>query len=333
MRPRIELDEDAVRRNARRWREHAGVPVWAVVKADGYGWGAARLMRVLEGEVAGFFLADVDEARAVRGRTRRPIALLAEAPVDQTAALLDDGIIPNVASLEALAAAAGWAGGRGRPARIRVGIVPAAGWSGLLEDAVEPFARAAGGLPVEIELWTHLTVPELWTAQLERFDAARRRFEAAGARVAGTDVAASSAAAVRPPHGAESLVRIGIGLFGAYGNGLECAIRIDAPVTGVLRSDAVPSAGYRLPQPVSKPWLAIVRSGYSDGLPLRLAGTNNIVSIGMQYAVLARSEPERVGQTLRLLDTSSDLCMFLENTGVSPHEFVVGLRHTEAERL
>ncbi len=135
MRPRIELDEDVVRRNARRWREHAGAPVWAVVKANGYGWGAARLMRALEDEVAGFFLADADEARSVRGISRLPIALLAEAPIDQTAALLDDGVIPNVASLESLAAAAGWATGRGRPARIRVGIVPAAGWSGLLEDA------------------------------------------------------------------------------------------------------------------------------------------------------------------------------------------------------
>jgi len=332
VRPRIELDEDVIRRNARRWREHSGVPLWAVVKADGYGWGAARLMRILEDEVAGFFLADADEARAVRGVTRHPIALLAEAPVDQTAGLLDDGVIPNVASLESLAAAAGWAAGRGRRARIRVGIVPAAGWSGLLEDAIEPFARAAASLPVEIELWTHLTSPELWRAQMERFDGARERFAAAGVRIAGIDVAGSLAAAARPQCG-ESLVRIGIGLFGAFGEGLECAVRIDAPVTAVLRSDAVSSAGYRLPERVSKPWLAIVRSGYSDGLSLRLAGTNNIVSIGMQYAVLARNEPERVGQTLRLLDTSSNLCMFLENTGVTPHEFIVGLRHTEAERL
>jgi alanine racemase len=331
VRPRIELDEDVVRRNARRWREQAGVPVWAVVKADGYGWGAARLIRALEGDVAGFFVADADEARDVRGCTRLPIALLAEAPVAQTAALLDDGIVPNIASLETLAAAAVWARGRERPARIRVGIVPAAGWSGLLEDAIEPFARAAGSLPVEIELWTHLTAPELWPAQLERFNAARERFAAAGARIAGTDVAGSLAAAARP-QSMDSFVRIGIGLFGAFGSGLECAIRIDAPVTGVLRSEAVPSAGYGLPKRVNKAWLAIVRCGYSDGLPLRLAGTNDIVSIGMQYAVMARNEPEKVGQTLRLLDTSSDLCMFLENTGVSPHEFIVGLRHTKAER-
>jgi hypothetical protein len=127
-------------------------------------------------------------------------------------------------------------------------------------------------------------------------------------------------------------VRIGIGLFGASFGGpkLECALRIDAPVVNVLPSHAVSAAGYRSAQRIRAPWLAVVRCGYSDGLPTRLAGTNTIVSVGMQYAVLARTGPERVGQALRLLDTSSELCMFLENTGISPHEFVVGLRKNKA---
>jgi hypothetical protein len=91
----------------------------------------------------------------------------------------------------------------------------------------------------------------------------------------------------------------------------------------------VSAAGYRSAQRIEAPWLAVVRCGYSDGLPTRLAGTNQILSVGMQYAVLARSGPERVGQTVRLLDISSDLCMFLENSGISPHEFVVGFRKNE----
>lgn len=324
---------EAVRRNAQRWRAHAGVPVWAVVKADGYRWGAARLMRLLEADVDGFFVADADEARAVRGVTRRPIALLAAGRAAEIGDLLEDGVLPNVASLDALAAADAWARASGRKARIRVGILPAAGWSGLLDDAIEPFAQAAAQSAVEITLWTHLTAPELWEQQRVRFASALGRFRAAGARIAGTDVAGSAVCAAQGG-GTESLVRIGIGLFGAFGTdlGLECAVRIDATITDILRSDAVPSAGYRGPERVNTSWLAVVRCGYSDGLPSRLAGTNGIVSIGMQYAVLARKSPERVGQTLRLLDTSSDLCMFLDNTGISPHEFIVGLRNTEAER-
>ena len=311
--------------------------LWAVVKADGYGWGAARLMRLLEGEVDGFILGDADEGRAVRSLTRLPIALLAASQSADVGALLDEGFIPNIASLDALAAAAAWAKTRSCRAAIRVGIVPAAGWSGLLEDAVEPFARAAGAVEteVDIQLWTHLTTPELWPEQRARFDAALGRFKAAGARIVGTDVAGTAVCAAQG-RGAESLVRIGIGLFGAFGTGLslECAVRIDAPVTGVLRTDAVASAGYRAPERVNTPWLAVVRCGYSDGLPTRLAGTNKILSIGMQYAVLARNQPERVGAALRLLDTTSDLSMFLDKTGIGPHEFIVGLKeHGSGEPL
>ena len=335
--PEIRLVGEAVQRNARRWREHAGVPVWAVVKADGYCWDSERLIRLLEAEVDGFFLGDADEGRAVRSLTQRPIALLAASDAAETRALLDEGFIPNVASLDALAAAAAWGESRSRRARIRVGIVPAAGWSGLLEDAVEPFARAAGAVAasVEIQLWTHFTAPELWPAQRANFDAAIARFKSAGAEVVGTDVAGTAVCAAQG-RSAESLVRIGIGLFGALGSGLslECAVTIDAPVTSVLRSDAVASAGYRAPERVNTPWLAVVRCGYSDGLPTGLAGTNKIVSIGMQYAVLARNEPERVGQTLRLLDVSNDLGTFLDKTGISPHEFIVGLgRHGSGAAL
>lgn len=298
-----------------------------MVKADGYGWGAARMVRCVEPEVEGYFVGDAEEGREIRPLTRRPIALLATSGPGETAALLEEGFIPNVASLDALAAADRWARGRGKAARIRVGIIPAAGWSGLLPGDVEPFAKAAAGAHVEIELWTHLTAPELWKDQRARFDAAAAQFKAAGARVVGTDIA-STLLSARESQRESSRTRIGIGLFGASFDGpkLRCAIRIDAPVTGVLPSGAVASAGYRAAERVDAPWLAVVRCGYADGLPSRLAGSNKIVSIGMQYAVLARNAPEKVGGTFRLLDESSDLCMFLANTGISPHEFVVGFR-------
>ena len=301
--------------------------MWAVVKADGYGWGAARLVRCTEPEVEGFFAGDAGEAREIRPLTRRPIAVLTACGPDETVALLEEGFVPNVASLDALAAAGRWARGHGDPARIRVGIVPAAGWSGLLPDAVEAFAKAAASAHVEIELWTHLTAPELWAAQHARFDAAVAQFKAAGARVTGTDVA-STLPSARESQRSSSRVRIGVGLFGASFDGpkLRCAIRIDAPVTDVLPAGAVASAGYRSAERIDAPWLAVVRCGYSDGLPSRLAGFNKIVSVGMQYAVLARTGPEKVGGTFRLLDESSDLCMFLANTGITPHEFVVGFR-------
>ena len=335
IKPSIALVDDAVRENARRWRAHAGAPVWAVVKADGYTWGALRLVAILDDVVEGYFVADASEAREIRSVTSRPIATFAASQPAEVAELLDAGIIPNVASQEALRAADRWARARGLRARIRVGIVPAAGWSGLLEDAIAPFVAACSGAAVEIELWSHLTAPSLWGSQRERFDRARRAFETAGVPITGTDHAGTFVSAVEG-RTAQSRVRIGIGLFGARdpdGSGpeLACALRIEAPVVDVLPASAVRSAGYRPAEPLPEPWLAVVRCGYADGLPTRLAGTNNIVSVGMQYAVVARKSPEQIGDGLRLLDTSSDLCTFLTGTGMSPHEFVVGVGRGVAE--
>ena len=332
--PAIELHEAVLRDNARAWRRHAGVPVWAVVKAAGYGWGALRVAQALRQDVEGFFVADGEEARELRRASDKPVAVFAASDAAETVALLDDDITPNISALDALAAALAWGARAGRPARIRVGVLPAAGWSGLLEHAIVPFARAAAAGPLEVELWTHLTVPSLEAIQRERFARALAIFKAAGVRIAATDVASTFTSA-REGASAESRVRIGIGLFGANGDGagpkLGCAIRIEAPVVAVLPSSAVEAAGYREPQTFSEPWLAVVRCGYADGLPARLGGSGKFASVGMQYAVLSRREPVQIGEILRLLDTTDDLSSFLTSAGISPHEFVVGFQGRSRE--
>ena len=237
--------------------------------------------------------------------------------------------MPNVAWVQGLAAAAGWARGAGRPARFRVGIVPAAGWSGLLPDEVAPFATAAAAYrgEIEIELWSHLTSPSLHALQRERFAHALAAFGEAGVRIASTDLAStlSSAPEGRSP---DARVRIGIGLFGLRGEGgppVRCAITIDAAVVAVHEASRIDAAGYVEPRPWPTPWLAVVRCGYSDGLPAKLSGTGEILSIGMQYAVLARRERLEIGDTIRLLGTSADLGSFLCGR-VGAHEFVVGIK-------
>lgn len=66
----VEVDLDAVRRNARRLRHAAGVPIVAMVKADGYGTGAVAVARALVGmgddTVWGLGVATLAEARELR---------------------------------------------------------------------------------------------------------------------------------------------------------------------------------------------------------------------------------------------------------------------------
>ncbi len=76
MRPRVELEGSILRRNVRAFTAF-GAPVAAVVKNDGYGWGAARIVREIDEVVESYVVTDETEFWALRMHTRRPIRLLA----------------------------------------------------------------------------------------------------------------------------------------------------------------------------------------------------------------------------------------------------------------
>ncbi|MEA2690043.1 MAG: hypothetical protein QOD51_2650, partial [Candidatus Eremiobacteraeota bacterium] len=64
MEPAISLDGDTLRANVAAFAA-LGAPVAAVVKHDGYGWGARRLARELDGVVESYFVSDEDELAAL----------------------------------------------------------------------------------------------------------------------------------------------------------------------------------------------------------------------------------------------------------------------------
>jgi len=327
MNPTIELDETILCENAVRWRRHAGVPVWPVLKNDGYGWGAVRLARALDGVAGGYFVADADEFEALRAATDLPIALLLACGPARLAGIVERGGIPTVASLDEIAAAIAFGRARGTPVRVRLGIRPAAGWSGIDAAEVDRYAAACAGDGLEVALWTHVTSPDRAPAQQRVLDDAAARFRALGATVAELDAdATASAAAGRE----RARVRIGAGLFGARcGNAiapLACAIAVRAPIVARHAPGAVTAAGYGddpLPPGVS---LLVGRCGYGDGFP-RAPGRAGVVATGMQYTI-AHDRGARIdGDALVLLDRDDDLDALAAAAGRLPHEIIVALGH------
>ena len=73
----VEVDLDALTRNARAVAERAGVPILPMVKADAYGLGALPVVRALERvDPWGYGVATVDEGRALRrAGVARPIVV------------------------------------------------------------------------------------------------------------------------------------------------------------------------------------------------------------------------------------------------------------------
>jgi alanine racemase len=319
MGPALELDGDALRANVAAFAA-LGAPVAAVLKSDGYRWGARRLARELDGVVESYIVADADELAALRPATAKPIRLLADAPPGRLGDVLDLGGIPNVSTVAALDEA-GAEARRRNGLTVRVGILDAAGWFAVRAADAAAFAAACADRGVTVELWTHLTSSAREAALLVAFQAARGAFAAAGVPLAGLDVA--STAAARTGLGFDRL-RIGVGLFGArLGTCVTTrnALRLTAPVVRRLGPGELPWAGYGDIAVPSDRSAAVLRCGYGDGFPRSMAGIADILSVGMQYTVRL-TDDERDARVM--IGAGDELDALAAHAGVSPHELVTG---------
>jgi len=299
-----ELDLEAVRRNARTIRTTAGGALTAVVKADGYGHGAALVGRAaVEGGADALAVATPAEARALRDAgVAAPVQVLGSFLEDE----LDDALaarasltIHEAADLLRLRRAAARAG---RPLDVhlkvdvgmhRHGVPPGDALEVLAAAAADPALRVVG-------LMTHL--PEAACADLERsaaqvdvFAGLVRRAAAAGLRPPRVH-AAASAALFRLPASRFDAVRSGIALVGldprgriaATGAGLAPALAVHTRVMRLQRAAAGDRVGYggRWTAPRDSV-LAILGVGYGDGIPYTLSGRGAAVLIDGRRCPLA----------------------------------------------
>jgi alanine racemase len=296
--------------------------VAAVLKNDGYGWGAARVAREIDELVESYVVADEAEFWALRMRTRRPIRLLAAVEPAKIAGICAYGGVPNVTAPDAVSAAAAFASAAARRVTIRVGIVDSAGWAGIAPAQAGAFAAICAERDLQVELWTHITSPERVDQTTSAFAQAVAAFRRAGVEVAGTD-SASTAWATSGRRG--DRMRIGAGLFGARLGGNvtpTCAIRVDAPLVAWLAPGTTRWAGYGDVAVPAHRGVAVLRCGYGDGFPKKLAGDDDILSVGMQYTTRLAQD---AAVEHALIDERSDLDHIAYRVGLGPHELIVGL--------
>lgn len=278
-----EIDLGAIRHNAGALAARAApAALCAVVKADGYGHGAAPVARAaLEGGAAWLAVALVEEGVALREEgITAPILLLSE-PADVSAAVAA-GLTPTVYT-EAGVAAAGDA-----PVHLKVD-------TGMHRvGAGHPTAaKLARTIPRLEGVWTHLAVADQvddpFTAlQAQRFDALLDELAAIGIRPS-LRHASNSAGTLGHPHLRYDMVRCGIALYGvapspamaSLTRGLRPALCLKAQVSYVKEVDGGEGVSYglryRLPE---RSTVATVPTGYADGVPWRLGVTGGEVLIG-----------------------------------------------------
>ena len=263
-RSEITIDLGALRRNAQTLlRRLDGAELWAVVKADAYGHGAADVAgAVLGSGASALCVATVPEALALRG----------EYPDARIIVLGPTGGSREVA--------------QARDARVELAIAEGEIPEGLrvhlkLETGMNryglPELPAIG--PEVVGLMTHLATADSDVAfaewQIQRFEAITAPYAHLTRHVA------NSAAALRLPDARFDAARCGIALYGLspFGgdpsdDGLEPALHWQSYLAQVKRLEPGESTGYGRRFVADEPsWIGIVPVGYADGFDRRLTGT------------------------------------------------------------
>jgi alanine racemase len=263
-RSEITIDLRAVRKNVAMIRSILGGPeLWAVVKADAYGHGAA----------------DVAEAATDAGATALCVATVAEG-LRLRHVLPGERIIvlgPTDEVREAREARLELVVGDGpipKDVPVHVKLDPGMGRYGF---------RKLRALPANVVgLMTHLATADSDPAFADR-QLARFREATAGSNL--TLHAANSAAALRIPSSRFDAARVGIALYGLspFGtdpaeDGLEPVLSWRSGLAQVKQLQPGESTGYGRTFVAERPtWIGIVPVGYADGFRRDLTGTEIVV--------------------------------------------------------
>src|ERR671935_833424 len=262
-RSEITVDLGALRRNVRTLlRALDGSELWAVVKANAYGHGAADVAGAALGAGAtALCVATIPEGLALRNEYRvERIIVMGPAGSNREVALARD------AGLELAVSDAEIPEG----VRVHLKLDTGMGRYGLSELPVPP-AEVVG-------LMTHLATADgdlgFAHAQLERFRAATDEYGHL------TRHAANSAAVLRLPESHFDAVRCGIAIYGLSpfntdptDDGLEPVLSWQSELALVKQLQPGESTGYGRRFVAEEPtWIGIVPVGYADGFRRDLTG-------------------------------------------------------------
>ena len=293
-----EVDPTAIEHNVAVVRSVVGgVPMWAVVKADGYGHGAlVAADAALRGGASGLCVALVHEGVQLReAGVSAPVLVFGEQPPAELDAAVRHGLTSTVYSLRQVAAldAVARAAGMVHPVHLKVD-------SGMHRVGCDPDEAlaiaeavvASSGLRLE-GAYSHLAVADepdhpFTAQQVAVFDGVLDRLAAAGIHPAVVHLA-NSAGALAHPSTRRSLVRPGIALYGiSPGAGvdhlaaaLRPALSLHARVSLVRRVRAGEHISYGLRHTfAADTTVAVLPIGYADGVPRRLFATGGQVLLG-----------------------------------------------------
>ncbi|MEJ7833328.1 MAG: alanine racemase [Nocardioides sp.] len=303
--PRLSVDLAAVADNTRLFAAHTPGALMAVVKADGFGHGAADVARTALSHGASWLgVTSIDEALALReaGLNAPTLSWLNPLDADFGAAVASgvDIAVPSHEHLDAVTRA-------GVGARVHLHLD-----TGMARDGAAPadwirLCRAArraellGALSV-VGMMGHLGCaddprdPDNATGRI-RFIWGLGIVRATGLRPPLRHLAATSAT-LTDPLSHHTMTRVGAGLVGIDPSGttaLKPAMTLSAPVVAVRRVPAGTSVGYGHTWSAERETtLALLPLGYADGLPRVASGRAQVLVGGQRRPIVGRISMDQV---------------------------------------
>jgi alanine racemase len=301
MRPTwVEVNTRSIARNLRHIKSALppDTQILAVVKADGYGHGAAPVaIRALEEGVSFLGVALVEEGVALRRAGIAAPILFMESPFPwQALDLVKYGLTATVASYESADMLSDAAVVLGKRAKVHVKVDTGMGRLGLSPTATFGLVRHVAKLPgIEIEgIFTHLACAEsnlnMTRRQLEQFDELGSKLSAEGYDIP-IRHAANSAAALTLPETFYDMVRVGGIMYGLSPLGTVApsepwtpALSFHTRVSYIKPVRPETPISYGASYVTSGPELiATLPVGYADGYPRALSNVGEVLIGGRRY--------------------------------------------------
>ena len=336
----LTIDLDALAANLATLSAAAGSEVMAVVKADGYGLGAAPVARRIFAEgTRSFYVARLAEGEALRAAlpASAMIYVLDGATPGAAARLRAADLTPVLNATEQVAA---WVrDGEGAPAALHIDT--GMNRLGLTPDQAHALADAPPASLRIGHVLSHLACADdpaspMNARQLVAFQEVRARFPDVPASLA------NSAGCFLGPDYAFDAVRPGISLYGGGPRGrpddrLRPVATLEASIIQVRDVPAGETVGYGATFTASAPrTVAILAAGYADGL-LRAGSPGGFGALnGRRVAILGRismdliavdvtDTPARPGDPVQLLGPDVPVDEAATAAGTLAYEFLVRL--------
>lgn len=307
----IELSKKNAIHNISQFRRivRKGTKIAAVIKANAYGHGDVEMVKLINSQADYFQINSIEELEKIRPHTKKPILLLGYVGKNDIARAIELGSIVTVFDLHHALLINESARKKGVKQKVHIAVDAHLGREGLLPHHIDGFLT-------EVKKMKHIVVDGVYAhfaniedtadfshaqKQITEYAEIIEKFKRAGYKNVKTHISATSGVlAYEKWHGFNTIVRVGVGLYGMWPSvelqklwqkkiTLLPVMRHISHIAQVKKIPKGESIGYGLSYVVKKDMvIAVIPQGYSNGVNRLLSNKGSVLIRGTRAPIVGR---------------------------------------------